>query len=81
MFIYELDIRSFREFLYFFFQKKKCPRCGGKAYRVDVRSEHSQGWERDGLQFEYAHTIKDAIRYRCDPCHAYYSLQELAAKA
>ena len=81
MLAYELDIRNFREFVYFFFRRKKCPRCGGKAYRVDVLSEHSQGWERDGLHFEYTHKIRDAVRYRCDPCHAYYSLQALAAEA
>lgn len=81
MFVYELDIRNLREFWFFLFRSKTCPRCRRKVYRVDVRSEHSREWERDGLQFEYVHKIKDAVRYRCDPCHAYYSLQELAARA
>ena len=81
MFVYELDIRNFREFWYFFFRRKSCPRCEGKLYRVDVLPEHSQGWERDGLEFTYAHKVKEGVRYRCDPCHAYYSLQELAAEA
>ena len=79
MFVYQLDIRNLRETWYFFFARKKCPGCGGKLYRVDTRTEHSREWERDGLQFEYVHVIKDPVRYRCDPCHAYYSLQSLAA--
>lgn len=81
MLVYELDIRNLREFIHFFFRKKECPRCGRRVYRVDVMSEHSKTWERDGLKFTRAHKIKDALRYRCDPCHAYYSLQELAAAA
>ena len=81
MFAYELDIRSFRELWFFLFRRKPCPGCGGKLYRVDVLVEHSQGWERDGLHFEYVHKTKEPVRYRCDPCHAYYWLAELAARA
>jgi hypothetical protein len=81
VFVYELDIRNVRELWYFLFRSKKCPRCRGKVYRVDVLPEHSSGWERDGLNFEYTRKVKDAVRYRCDPCHAYYSLQELAGAA
>ena len=81
MFIYELDIRTPGELWYFLFRKKKCPRCGGKLYRVGVLPEFTSGWERDGLQFEYTHTTRESARYRCDPCHAYYSLAELAARS
>jgi hypothetical protein len=78
VFVYELDIRTFGELWYFLFRKKQCPRCRGKLYRVDVLPEFSSGWERDGLEFEYVHKTKDFVRYRCDPCHAYFSLAELA---
>jgi hypothetical protein len=81
LFVFELEIRTYQELWFFLFRKKKCPRCGGKAYRVDVLAEQSQGWEQDGLHFEYAHKVKEAVRYRCDPCHAYYSLAELAAES
>ncbi len=81
MFVYELDIRTFGELWFFLFRKKRCPKCRGKVYRVDVLPEFSSGWERSGLDFEYAHKTKEAVRYRCDPCHAYYSLQELASRA
>ena len=79
MFVYGLDVRNLRELWYFLLRKKACPRCKGKVYRVDVLPEHSTGWERDGLDFEHAYVVKDRVQYRCDPCHAYYSLQELAA--
>ena len=81
MLTHELDIRSFRELWHFLFRKKTCPRCGGKAYRVDTLPKHSHGWERRGLDLEYTYRVKNAVQYRCDPCHAYYSLQELAEKA
>ena len=60
---------------------KTCPRCGGKAYRVDTLPRHSMGCERDDEGFQYAYKVKSAVQYRCDPCHAYFSLQELAARA
>ena len=33
-----------------------------------------------GLNFRYEHKTKEAVRYRCDPCHAYYSLTELVER-
>ncbi len=81
LFVNELDIRNFRELGYFLFRRKTCPRCGGKAYRVDTLPRHSMGWERDDDGLQYAYKVKSAVQYRCDPCHAYFSLQELAARA
>lgn len=81
LFMYELDIRTLGELLYFLFRKKKCPRCGGKLSRAAVLPEFSSGWKREGLDFEYAYKTKEAVRYRCDPCHAYYTLAELAGRA
>ncbi|MCB1607355.1 MAG: hypothetical protein KDI71_10310 [Xanthomonadales bacterium] len=81
MFIYELDIRTFREFWYFLFRKKICPACGGKVHRVDALVEHTQGWERDGPELDYEHKVKEPVRYRCDPCHEYFSLAQLARGA
>ena len=80
MFAYERDIRSVGELGYFLFRRKRCPRCAGALYRVDVLPEFSSGWERDRLEFEHLHRIREAVRYRCDPCHAYFPLAKLAAK-
>lgn len=79
MLSYQLDIRNFRELRFFLFVRKTCPRCRGRLQRVDALPEYSSGWERDGLEFEYVSRTKEAIRYRCDPCHSYFSLAELAS--
>lgn len=79
MFVYDFGIKDLTELRYVLFSKKPCPRCGRKLYRVDVLPEFSSGWERDGLKFEYTHRTTDGFRYRCDPCHAYFSLTELVA--
>lgn len=78
MFVYELDIRTFRELWFFLFRKKVCPRCHNKVYRVDALPQHSQDWEGDGLRFFRVRKTKIPVRYRCDPCHAYFSITELA---
>lgn len=85
MFVYELDIKNWNELWFFLFKPKKCPTCRRKLHRVDVLPEFSSAWEADkssnSVDFEYVHKTKDGIRYRCDPCHAYYSLTDLASKA
>ncbi|MGD9584952.1 MAG: hypothetical protein AB7V26_14950 [Lysobacterales bacterium] len=78
MFIYELDIKNWKELKFFLFRPKTCPVCRRKVYRVDVLPEFSSGWEQNGLGLDYAFKTKEGVRYRCDPCHAYYSLTELA---
>ncbi len=84
VFVYELDIKNWRELWFFLFRSKTCPTCRRKLERVDVFPKFSSGWEKQedstGMDIEYAHTTKDSVRYRCDPCHAYYSLTELASK-
>jgi len=80
MFVYELDIKNWSELWFFLFRPKKCPSCRRKVYRVDVLPEFSSGFERDGGDFTYTYRTKDRVRYRCDPCHAYYPLTELAQK-
>ena len=71
------------EFLYFFFKSKQCLRCRGKLERLDLPTEHSWDWHNEsdssGLHFEYDHTSKDRIKYRCAKCHTYYWLSDLAA--
>lgn len=82
VFSYELDIKGWRELWFFLFKPKQCPVCRRRLERVDVRPEYSSGWESDmtGLNFRYEHKTKEAVRYRCDPCHAYYSLTELVER-
>jgi hypothetical protein len=81
VFVYELDIQTFSELWFFLFRKKQCPKCGRKLCRVTFPPDLSSGWEQDGLNIEYVYKTKEAIRYRCDPCHSYYSLAEIARKA
>jgi len=81
MFAYELDIKNLAELWFFLFRPKTCPSCRQKVYRVDVLPEFSSEFERDGTDFTYTHRTRDRVRYRCDPCHAYYSLTELVKKA
>lgn len=81
MIVYDFGIKDWKELRYVLFNKKPCPKCGKKLYRVDVMPEFSSGWERDGTNFDYTYATKDGFRYRCDPCHAYFSLAELVAMA
>jgi hypothetical protein len=84
MFAYELDIKSWREFWFLLFKAKRCPRCprcNGKLERVEALPEFTSEWKAEQMgprtRIERVHTTKDRVRYRCDPCHAYYSLTEL----
>lgn len=85
MFAYELEIKNWSELWFFLFKPKKCPACRCRLYRVDVLPELSSGWEAEnssnGIDIEYEHKTKESIRYRCDPCHAYYSLTDLVSNA
>jgi hypothetical protein len=85
VFVYELDIKNLGELWFFLFRSKKCPVCYSKLERVAVLPEYSSGFETEwtgtGVRSEYVHKTKEAVRYRCHPCHAYYSLTDLAARA
>ena len=79
MFTYDFGLDTWKELRYVLFSKKPCPRCGRKLRRVDVVPEHSNGWQRSGLDFKFNYTVREGYRYRCDPCHAHFSLAELVA--
>lgn len=81
MFEYDFGIKNWKELRYALLDENLCPTCSDKLYRVDVLPELSSGWERNGFNLRYRFSTKDGFRYRCDPCHAYFSLSELAAKA
>lgn len=85
MFSYELDIKNWRELWFYVSKPKTCPNCRRKLDRVDVLPEFSSEWESEqhamGIDLDLVHKTKDGVRYRCDPCHAYYSLTDLAARA
>ncbi len=72
-----------KEFFYFLFRKKTCPKCGGplrKEKYFRVVSGKECGVKMRNLHVSKKWVKKYEYRYICQECAALFSLQELAGE-
>ncbi len=64
--------------LYFFFKKKKCPKCSGVLKRQKNVESLDEGIGSVGLgKYYYGENNKVTLFYKCEECNKLYSISEL----
>ena len=74
---YSIELTG-KEMVYFFFKKKKCPKCSEVMKRHKNIESLGEGIGSVGLdKHYYGENNKVTLIYRCEKCNKMYSISEL----
>lgn len=72
---------TMREFFYFLFSKKKCPRCGGIMDKEkDYETVKGKNFSKRSVVYHNQRVKHYIYRFSCKQCGAQYTLEELVNK-